>query len=194
MTHPESVIPKFEQELRDLGYKFEIEQQVHCFLPEHKETILPIAVKYYKQAPYEEEKQVFIGFFHYKGFEEVVPMLLEDFYLEETPPLTRECIGDALLEIRSKKYVDDYIKIISEEKYEIARAPIFMLIGRLKVEQAIPVLKDLMSKPEPKEIHWILRAMKGYKREEFRPYFEAYVDSQDKELRKIASSALAKLG
>ena len=69
-----------------------------------------------------------------------------------------------------------------------------MLIGRLKLEQAIPVLKDLVSKSEPEEIYCILRAMKGYKREEFRPYFEAYVDSQDKELRKIASSALAKLG
>lgn len=46
--HPDSLIPPFEQELRDLGFRFEISEQIKQFLPKHKKTILPIAIKYYR--------------------------------------------------------------------------------------------------------------------------------------------------
>ena len=48
--HPDSLIPPFEKELRDLGFRFEISEQIKQFLPKHKKTILPIAIKYYRLA------------------------------------------------------------------------------------------------------------------------------------------------
>ncbi len=48
--HPDSLIPPFEQELRDLGFRFEISEQIKQFLHKHKKTILPIAIKYYRLA------------------------------------------------------------------------------------------------------------------------------------------------
>lgn len=133
--HPDSLIPSFEQELRDRGFQFEISEQIKWFLPKHKKTILPIAIRFYQQATYDNEKNFFISLFHYKGFEEVVPMLLDDFYSDKTPYLTRQFICETLRAIRSKNYIEDYIRIINNPKYGLARAPIFWLIGSLKAEQ-----------------------------------------------------------
>lgn len=187
--HPDSLIPPFEKQLRDLGFQFEISGQINQFLPKHKKTILPIAIRYYQQVKYDNEKNFFISLFHYRGFEEVVPMLLRDFYSDKTPSLTREFIGEALRVIRSKKYIDDYLKIIASPQYGLARAPIFSLIGSLKVEQAIPVLIHLL-KEDPQFTPCVLQTLAVYKRSELKPYFEHYVNSSDKNLRKIASAAL----
>ena len=81
--HTDSLIPPFEQELRTLGFRFEISEQIKQFLPKYKKTILPIAIKYYQQATYDNEKNFFMSLFHYRGFEEVIPMLLNDFYSDK---------------------------------------------------------------------------------------------------------------
>ena len=190
--HPDSLIPPFEQELRDLGFQFEISEQVKQFLPKHKKTILPIAVKYYQQATYDNEKHFFISLFHYKGFEEVVPMLLNDFYSDKTSNLTREFIGETLRAIRSKRFIANYLEIISNSQYGLARAPIFSLIGNLKTDEAIPTLINLLQKDE-EFTACVLKTLGAYKRIELRPYFECFMNSSDLHLHKIASAALKKL-
>ena len=190
--HPDSLIPPFEQELRDLGFHFEISNQIQGFMPKYKKIILPIVIRYYRQAKYDNEKNFFISLFHYKGCDEVVPMLLDDFYSDKAPSLTRECIGEALRAIRSKKYINDYLKIISNPQYGLARAPIFSLVGSLKVEQAIPILVNLL-KTDEEWAPYALKTLGAYKRAELRPYFESFVNSSDANLRKIACTALKKL-
>lgn len=187
--HPDSLIPSFEQELRDRGFQFEISEQIKWFLPKHKKTILPIAIRFYQQATYDNEKNFFISLFHYKGFEEVVPMLLDDFYSDKTPYLTRQFICETLRAIRSKNYIEDYVGIINNPKYGLARAPIFWLIGSLKVEQAIPVLINLLDGDDEYTAS-ILKTLEMYKRTELKPYFERFVDNADNNLQKIAIAAL----
>ena len=92
--HPDSMIPPFEQELRNLGFQFEISEQIKHFLPKYKKVILPIAVKYYQQAIHDTDKNFFISLFHYKGFDEVIPMLLGDFYF------SKKATGFPLLRLR----------------------------------------------------------------------------------------------
>lgn len=187
--HSDSLIPSFEQELRDRGFQFEISEQIKWFLPKHKKTILPIAIRFYQQATYDNEKNFFISLFHYKGFEEVVPMLLDDFYSDKTPYLTRQFICETLRAIRSKNYIEDYVKIINNPKYGLARAPIFWLIGSLKVEQAIPVLINLLDGDDEYTAR-ILKTLAMYKRTELKPYFERFIDNADNNLQKIAIAAL----
>lgn len=137
--HSDSLIPPFEQELRNLGFQFEISEQIKQFLPKYKKTILPIAIKYYQQATYDNEKNFFISLFHYRGFTEVIPMLLNDFYSDKISSLTRQFIGETLRTIRSKKYIDDYLKIIVKPQYGLAKSSnIFACWKSSKVEQAIP--------------------------------------------------------
>ena len=130
-------------------------------------------------------------FFSFKGFEEVIPILLADYYSSETPDLTRWFISDCLYTIRSKKYVDEYLKIISNKSYGTDRQMIVLLMGTLKVEKAIPLLIELL---EDEEVRLQSICALGYfKREEFRCYFERFQDSKHPGWRKYSRSALKKL-
>ena len=191
VEHPDSLLPLFEQELRNLGYEFEISEQIEQFLPKHKQTILPIAIRYYQQATYDNEKDFFISLFRYRGFEEVVPMLLRDFCSSTTSNCTRWFIADCLYQIRSKKYIADYLKIISNSSYGQDRQMIILLIGKLKVEAAIPILIALLEDEEVR-LHAIV-ALGDFKREEMRPYFERFQNSSHPGWRKYARAALKKL-
>lgn len=118
-------------------------------------------------------------------------MLLNDFYSDETHSLTRQFIGETLRAIRSKKYIDDYLKIIVNPQYGLARAPIFSLVGDLKIEKAIPILTNILEVDE-EFAPCALQTLGAYKRPELRPYFEQFANSPDKHLRKIACAALKK--
>jgi hypothetical protein len=189
--HPDSLIPPFEQELRELGYEFEVSSQIKGFMPKHKETILPIAIKYYQQAKYDNEKNHFLSFFHFKGFEEVVPMLLDDFYSPDTSRLTREFISDTLYQIRSKKYIDDYLKILSNPEYEHYCLFITLLVSSLKVEAAIPIFIKMLDNEKICALG--VRALGNYNRTEFRSYFERFENDKRSDVRKYAKAALKKL-
>lgn len=188
--NPDSLIPLFESELRELGYIFEVQSQIAGFLPKHKETILPIVIRYYQESTKKSEKTFFMGLFHYKGFEEVIPMLLEDFY-SDSLLVDRWMIGDRLYQIRSEKHIDDYLKIISTPQYGKSRAMVILLVGKLKTEKAIPILVELL-KDENVRSHAII-ALSNYKREEFRPYFERFENDKNSYWRKYARAALKKL-
>ncbi|MBP3415162.1 MAG: HEAT repeat domain-containing protein [Clostridia bacterium] len=192
--NPDSLIPLFENELRELGFEFEISNQTLGFMPKHKKTILPIAVKYYQLAKQQQrynEQDHFLSFFHFKGFDEVIPMLIEDFHSPMTPDITRWFIADRLYQIRSKHYVDEYLKIISNSQYGINRQMLILLVGKLKVEKAIPILIDLLE-DEDVRLHAIC-ALGDFKKEEFRPYFERFKDSKQPGWRKYSNAALKKL-
>lgn len=189
--HPDSLIPLFEKELRNLGFLFDIAQQTYQFMPKHKKIILPIAVKYYQQAKYDNEKNFFIGFFHFKGFDEVIPMLLNDFYAPVTSELTRWFIADCLYQIGSKKHIDDYLKIISNITFGKNRQMIILLVGKLKIEDAIPALIALLEDEEVR-LQAII-ALSDFKQEELRPYFKRFENASNFGWRKYAKAALKKL-
>lgn len=50
IENPDSLIPLFERELRELGFDFEVSSQTFGFIPKYKKDILPIAVRYYQLA------------------------------------------------------------------------------------------------------------------------------------------------
>jgi len=189
-VHPDSLIPAFEKELRELGFEFEISDQVKGFLPKNKTIILPIAIRYYKQAKLENEKSYFMSLFYYKGFEEVVPMLIEDFYAGE-PLLDRWEIGDCLYTIRSKKYAEDYLKMISNSKYGRSRQMVVLLVGKLKVKDAVPILIKLLDDDDVRG--HAIAALGEFKNEEFRKYFERFQEYKNSYIRKEALRSLKKL-
>lgn len=192
--NPNSLIPLFMKELRDLGFVFETSNQALGFIPKHKKEILPIATKYYqlsKELGKSNEQDYFMSFFFIKGFDEVVPMLLDDYYSEKTTDLSRWFISDCIYQIRSKRYVQEYLDIVSNKTFERNRQMIILLLGKLKVEKAVPILIDLLE-DESVRLHAII-ALGCFKREEFRPYFERFQDSKHSGWRKYARAALKKL-
>lgn len=189
--NPDSILLAFKQELLNLGFSFQVLNQAESLLPKYKDIVLPIVIKYYKKAKLKNEKQYLLGWFHHKGLEEVVPMLLED-YCSNNTDIDKWAIGDRLYQICSKKYVDDYLKIIADPSYGIDRQMIVLLVGKLKVEAAIPILIDLLE-DEGVRLHAI-DALGNFKREEFRCHFERFQNSTHPGWRKYAKIALKKLG
>lgn len=193
-THIDSLIPAFEKELRQMGFEFEISNQTLGFMPRHKKEILPIVIKYYELAKERQkfnEQNHFLTFFQYKGFEEIIPMLLEDFYSKETVELTRWFISDCIYQIRSKNFIKDYLDIVSNKKFGRNRQMIILLLGKLKEECAISTLVSLLEDEEVR-LHAIC-ALGEFKREEFRCYFERFKDSTNPGWRKYARIAINKL-
>ena len=192
--HPDSLIPSFENELRKIGFEFEISNQMLGFMPSNKKTILPIAIKYYQLAKKQnkvDEQNHFLGFFHFKGIEEVIPMLIEDYYSEKTQDLTRWFISDCIYQIRSKNFVKEYLDIVSNKKFGRNRQMVVLLLGKLKEESAISTLIDLL---EDEEVCLqAINALGDFKREEFRCYFERFQNSTHPGWRKYAKNALKKL-
>lgn len=192
--HPNSLILCFEEELRTVGFDFEISNQTIGFMPKHKKTILPIALKYYKLAKKQQkynEQVYFINFFGFKGFDEVVPQLLEDYYSERTPDLNRWFISDCLYRIRAKHYIKEYLDIVLNRIFGLNRQMIVLLLGKLKEESAIPILVELLEDEEVR-LHAI-RSLDDFKRQEFRCYFERFQNSNHPGWRKYAKAALKRL-
>lgn len=188
--NPDSVLQNFKQELLDLGFNFQVLNQAEGLLPRYKDTVLPVVIKYYRIAKLKNEKQYLLGWFHHRGLEEVIPMLLEDYYSNNVD-IDRWAIGDRLYQVRSKKYVDDYIKIISNPAYGQDRQMVILLVGKLKIESAIPILIDLLE-DEGVRLHAII-ALGDFKREDLRPYFKRFENSKHPGWRKYAKAALKKL-
>ena len=192
--HPDSLIPFFENELRIAGFDFETSNQTLGFMPRNKKVILPIAIKYYqlarKQKKFDEQNH-FLSFFQFKGIEEVVPMLIEDYYSNETQDLNRWFISDCIYRIRSKIFVKEYLDIVSNRVFGRNRQMIVLLLGKLKEERAIPILIDLLEDEEVR-LHAIC-ALGEFKRKDFRCYFERFQNSTHPGWRKYANAALKKL-
>ncbi len=188
--NPDSVLPAFKHELLNLGFNFQVLNQAESLLPKYKDTVLPVVIKYYKMAKLKNEKQYLLGWFHHKGLEEVVPMLLKDYYSNNSD-IDKWAIGDRLYQIRSKKYIDDYLKIISDSSYGQDRQMIILLVGKLKAEAAIPILIDLLE-DEGVRLQAIV-ALGDFKRKDFRPYFERFQNAKHPGWRKYAKAALKKI-
>ena len=188
--NPDSILLDFKQELLNLGFNFQVLNQAESLLPKYKDTILPVVIRYYKMAKLKNEKQYLLGWFHHKGLDEVVPMLLKDYY-SDNADIDKWAIGDRLYQIRSKKYINDYLKIISNSSYGQNRQMIILLVGKLKVEAAIPILIDLLEDEEVR-LHAIV-ALGQFKHENLRPYFERFKNSKHPGWRKYARAALKKL-
>lgn len=190
----DSLIPLFEKELRDLGFEFETSNQALGFIPKHKKVILPIAAKYYqfaKDIKKSNEQNYFMRFLCIKGLDDVIPMLLEDYYFEKTADLTRWFISDCIYQIRSKNFVREYLDIVSSRRFGRNRQMIVLLLGKLKEESAISTLIDLLEDEEVR-LHAIC-ALGEFKREEFRCHFERFQNSTHLGWRKYAKAALKKL-
>ena len=106
-SHPDSRILKFTEELAALGYTVETTAQLLRYMPRHKGAFLPIVKTYYQLAKQEglhDEQNFFLQFFHYKGLDEVVPLLIEDYKGVDTADSTRWFISDLFSEFSYRIY------------------------------------------------------------------------------------------
>lgn len=192
--NPDSLYPEFEAEIRKIGIEFEIVEQILDYMPQRKDDIVPIALRYYRLARNqgkENEQREFLKFFDFEGLDELVPMLLKDYRSDNTSELSRRYISDCLYTIRSKKYVSEYLDIITSPSYGTNRQMVILLLGELRAEAAIPALLELLE-DETVRTHTIY-ALSEFKREDFRHHFERFTSAKHPGWRKYSREAIEKL-
>lgn len=192
--NPDSLFPAFEDEIRAMGIEFEIGEQIFNYMPGRKADIVPVALKYYrlaKELGKENEQEHFLQFFDYKGLDELVPMLLEDYRSDNTSELTRWYISDCLYSIRAREHISEYLDIITRPSYGTNRQMIILLLGKLRSEAAIPALLELLE-DETVRTHTIT-ALSEFKREDFRHHFERFTSAEHPGWRKYSREAIEKL-
>lgn len=192
--NPGSLIPLFEKELKDLGFEFETSSQTFGFVPKYKNVIVPIALKYYqlaKEMNMPNEQNHFIGFFRIKGLDEIVPLLLSDFYSDKTTDLTRWLISDCIYQIKSRQFIKEYLNIASNRAFGLNRQMIILLLGKLKDESTVPTLIALLDDEEVRL--QAICALSEFKRKDFCCYFERFQSSTNAGWRKYSKKAIQKL-
>ena len=184
--NPGSLIPLFEKELKDLGFEFETSSQTFGFVPKYKNVIVPIALKYYqlaKEMNMPNEQNHFIGFFRIKGLDEIVPLLLSDFYSDK--------ISDCIYQIKSRQFIKEYLNIASNRAFGLNRQMIILLLGKLKDESTVQTLIALLDDEEVRL--QAICALSEFKRKDFRCYFERFQSSTNAGWRKYSKKAIQKL-
>lgn len=188
---PDSVMPDFLQELSELGYRTEIFMDVVRIARLHGDDILPLAWKYYRQAKHEYERILMLSLFCFNGGGRYIPQLLQDYTAPETPEDRRAVIAQCVFENRAEEYADEYVKIMAGKRYGQSRQTFVLLAGELKLENAVPVLIKLLDEGDFR-LHALV-ALSAYRREDFRPYFLRFKNSEDLQIRQAAIMALQKL-
>lgn len=187
---PTRVLPALREELSQLGFTFPTIYHAIELKKTHPEIIGPLALKYYQLAVQKQEKSYLLGWLPKKSAAAAIPVLLEDFY-SDADNIDRWAIADTLYTFASRKYIQDYLDIIADPGYGAARQMLVLLVGRLKVEQAIPVLIGLLD--DPCITAHAITALGRFRREELRPHFERFAACPDPLCRREAQKALARL-
>ena len=187
---PTSVLPALREELTLLGFTFPTIYHAIELKKTHPEVIGPLALKYYQLAVRKQEKSCLLGWLPKKSAADAIPVLLEDF-CSDADNIDDWAIADTLYTFASRKYIQDYLDIIADPGYGAARQMLVLLVGRLKVEQAIPLLIRLLDDPSM-TAHAII-ALGRFRREALRPHFERFTACPDPLCRREARKALARL-
>ncbi len=189
-SNPQSVLTEFSWELHKLGFEFETLYHAISLTKTHGAQITPIVLKYYQQATLKNEKRYLLSWLPKQAASIAIPILLQDFYSDRNN-VDRWAIADTLYGFASKEYKADYLNIISNAKYGIDRQMLVLLVGKLKIEEAISILISLLD-DESVTLH-ALCALSRYKKPELRGYFERFVNSPNPTWRRQAVKALQQL-
>ena len=193
-SNPDSFIKQFGDDLTNRGLKFESNSQVLDLVKKHKKDLVPIVINYYEKAKLRKvtnEQHFFLQCLSLRGLRDVAPMLIRDFYDEQTDSLTRWYISDCLFSIRAEEYLSDYMKIVLNKSFGINRQMIVLLLGKIKDSEAIHVLISLLEDDDV-QLHALI-ALGEYKNIELRPVFNRFLKSKKTEIRNVAKRALAKI-
>ena len=184
---------RFIEELKQKGLPAEYFYQTKLLMPEHRDIIVPMVMKYYDIATDRVEKAQLISLLYYKGLDNAVPFLIDKLYNDVPCYDSNDAwhICDCIYQIRSKKYIPEYLRIISDPSLGSSRQMLVSLVGEWKIEQSVPILIRLLE-DEDVRLHAI-SALGCFKREEFRPYFERFKDDKHPGWRKYSRIALKKL-
>jgi HEAT repeat protein len=106
-------------------------------------VLIPIVLKYLKMAEDNNDKQLFVRCLGVKGFHEASMSLMDE--CERTDDIhLKWAIGNTMSIILDPKSIDRMVEFVKCKEHGIARQMFIVALGKLKSEQAIQVLRELL--------------------------------------------------
>lgn len=119
----------------------------------------------------------------------IVEIILDAFF-SDNPPTNLWHYGDLLYELKRYKYLPEYIKIASDNRYGSERQMVVLLLGKSKKMEVIPVLLQLT---EDKTVYGhAVEALTNFEGEQIVEVMQKYKDCDVKWISKVARKYLEK--
>lgn len=134
------------QEVRDKGYILSSIDDLMYIDQKHRDLI-PVLLKNLEETSDEGSKQFLVRCLGVKGFYEVSPALIREFYLADDTSY-KWAIGNSLGIIADKAILPDMLRIVQEKEHGIARQMIVASLWKYDCEQTRQVLISLLEDEE----------------------------------------------
>lgn len=177
-----------------LGYFFCTTQRVN----EHEDIrFVPIILQNYARFDSIRYQRDVIRTIRFRSYADYVPELLSIYHETQSPSL-RTTLTNCLLEIKSPKYKQDYLEIVSAPGYgyNIPRCEhdyILDLLCELRVREALPILLNLVEDC-PHSWTWaFLRYAARFRDPSVIEHLSPFLQCNDGEFRSMARKAIKKL-
>jgi hypothetical protein len=105
--------------------------------------IIPIIQKHLSKVTDEGDKQLLVRCLGLRGFTDVSNTLINEFNTASSEGY-KWVIGNSLSIIQDKSAVEDMVGIASNKEHGYTRQMVVVVLGKLKVKQAIPLLIELL--------------------------------------------------
>lgn len=173
-----------------LGYRF---SNLHALQQTDDVRFVPIILEHFRSFKSANYRSGAIDVIRFPSYQDCVPQLLR-IYEESSSPQTQLDISQALLQIRSKKYISEYLRIINKPDYGTEHDFLIDLLCKLRVKEVVPKLLELLNS-DPNMWSWtFLKYAPIFRDPSLLPLIEPYLEANDSEIRALARKAIKKLG
>lgn len=179
------------------GYFIQYTGQLN-YIDKNDQCLVPILLKYYGLFENSHINNVLIRYLGLSRSPNITGFLLNEFKkpnTEETFNLSRRGFSSsALNSIKDKRFVKGYIKIVENKETRYDSMLIITLLGKLKAEEALPTLIDVLSDNDERIQTSAISALGNFKgHTELIPLLEPFLKSDNKNHRGQARNAINKI-
>ena len=196
--HDRELYSRIIDEVNSKGYYIQYLFQLRWMEKEDFEIINDIILKYSLQFERKRTKYSLLWYLGVRGNYGATDFLLEQFRkpndYEENMGWNfsrRGMCSSALLEIRDKSKIDEYIEIIENEDTRQDSFFFILMLGKLKVEKAIPLFVELLKEDNTDLQSAAIKSLAKFKNKiDLNPIMAPFLLSDNKVIRDNAKKAL----
>ncbi len=182
-------ISKLLLKINKLGYSMTNSNDI-MRIGKNDKVLIPILIKRLQETSNIVEKDLIVRALGVKGYSEASDALLDEFE-DSDHMLYKWAIGNSISIIQDKSTKDRLVKIISDNKHGTARQMMIVALGKMKIEEAIPTLINLLE--DNQEVGHVICALGYYEKPELMKYFKAYLNHDKTWVRNEAKKAIKKI-
>lgn len=189
MSKDEILMKELIKEANESNFEVEDFNQLNAMKRKIK-NFVPTLIKYLYMFEQDNYRNAIVGILGVKGFYDATETLLK-LYNHNEKKIDKWAIGDALYSIQDKRFEHEYIEMVSNKHDGNSRQMIVILLGKLRCEQAIQTLINLL-KDDDVCGHAIM-ALGYFKDIELLHHIEPFLAHDNRWVRKEAEKAMKKI-